>query len=171
MRDRIRFSDERGTTLIELVITAAIFIVLLGAALQMLDTGTRSERAQQSRHDALVELRTAVSRVTKDARQALEIAPASTRTRLEMITLVGGAQHQVTYELVGGEVRRSIDGGAPATIATNVTVAQPFCYDPPDCVAAAPAQPTMIRVTLALTPDVLSGGPITLATDIQLRNS
>ena len=166
-----RLRDDGGMSLIELMVASVLFMVLLGAALQMLDSGTRSERAQQSRHSALVELRGAVGRITKELRQATSVSPASTTTRLDMTTLISGQPHAVVYEVTGGAMYRSMDGGPATEIASNVTTAPSFCYDPPDCVAVGAAGPSMVRVTLALEPDVFSGGPITLATDIQLRNS
>lgn len=162
-------ADERGTSLVELMIAAAIFMVLLGAVLTMLDSGTRTERAQQARHDALLDLRTALLRIDKDLRQALSISSDSTRDRLVMHTLIAGEAHIVAYEVLAGELTRSIDGTGAGRLASRVT-ALPFCYDPPDCVASAPAGPRMVRVSLQVTPEVASSGPITLATDVHLRN-
>jgi Tfp pilus assembly protein PilV len=166
-----RLRREEGVSVIELMVASVIFIILLLPILSLLDSGTRTERASQVRHDALVDLRGAMTRVTKDVRQALSIAPSSSKTMLDMNTIVGGVDRRIVYQLSAGTLTRSVGGGTPAPLATKVTSAEIFCYDPPDCaLATVPDDPSAVRVTIALEPVVFSGGPITLATDVELRN-
>ncbi|MEX0873746.1 MAG: prepilin-type N-terminal cleavage/methylation domain-containing protein [Actinomycetota bacterium] len=166
-----RLRREEGVTVIELMVATAIFMILLLPVLSLLDSGTRTERANQVRHDALVDLRGAMTRITKDVRQALSIDPASSKTKLDMTTIVGGVDRRVIYQLSGGTLTRSIDGGTPGPLAERVTSTEVFCYDPPDCtLTAPPADPSSVRVAIALEPVVFSGGPLTLATDVELRN-
>lgn len=161
-----------GTSLVELMIVVTVLLVIIGSALQIFDSGTRTERAQQARHDALLDVRQALDRIAKDTRQATLIDPASTRNRLAVETTIDGVAHDIVFELVAGEIRRIVDGGAPVPLADHVTSTDPFCYDPPEpCEAASPSDPTMISVKLAVEPEVFSGGPIELKTDIQLRNA
>lgn len=170
MRMGRRLRNEEGASLVEVVVALAVFLVLLVAVLQVLDSGTRAERGQQARHDSLLELRGAMGRISKDLRQATAISSSSTTGRIEMQTLIAGVAHQVVFDVVVGEVRRTIDGGSPVPMADGVTTPTPFCFDPPDCVATAPAAPTIVRVTMEAEPEVFSSGPITLATDVKLRN-
>jgi hypothetical protein len=160
--------------MIELVVVTAISLVVLGAVLSMLDSGTKTERATEARHSALLALRAGLVHIDKDLRQAISIASTSTTSTLDMQTYVSGVQHHVVYDVSSGALRRTLDGGTPVTLVAHVTTATPFCYDPPGCVAtaplSAPSPTTLIRVTVAATPEVFSGGPITIATDIQLRN-
>ncbi len=166
-----RLRDDRGVGIIELVVASAIFIILLLPVLSLLDSGTKTERANQARHVALVDLRTAMTRITKDVRQALSLDPSSTRTKLDMETIVAGIEHRIVFELTAGTLTRALDGGAPAPLARKVSSTQIFCYDPPDCTLTAPPEdPSAVRVDIALEPEVFSGGPITLATDVDLRN-
>lgn len=166
-----KLRDEDGVGVIELLVATVIFIILLLPVLSLLDSGTKTERANQARHDALVDLREAMTRITKDVRQALSIDPASDRTKLDMETIVAGVEHRVVYQLTGGTVTRAVDGGGAAPLAEKVTSTQIFCYDPPDCLLTAPPEaPSAIRVDIALEPEVFSGGPINLATDVELRN-
>ena len=157
--------------MIELLVATVIFIILLLPVLSLLDSGTKTERANQARHEALLDLRSVMTRITKDVRQALSIDPASARTMLDMETIVLGVEHRVVYQLTAGSVTRAVDGGSAILLAEKVTSAQIFCYDPPDCALTAPPEdPTAVRVDIALEPEVFSGGPINLATDVELRN-
>jgi Tfp pilus assembly protein PilV len=166
-----RLKGEEGVGIIELMVASVLFIILLLPVLSLLDSGTKTERANQARHEAVLDLREAMTRITKDVRQALSIDPASDRTKLDMETIVAGVEHRVVYQLTAGTVTRAVDGGSAATLAEKVTSAQIFCYDPPDCLLSAPPEdPSAVRVDIALEPEVFSGGPINLATDVELRN-
>lgn len=171
MRPALRRLDEEGWTLVELLIAMAFTSLLVVAGFQVFESGSRTERAQQARHDALLELRGALDRIAKDTRQATQVSTSSTRSRLEIATTISGVLHDVVYDVADGAVRRTIDGGTPVLLADHVTTATPFCYDPPTCVAPGPTAPTMIRVELGVEPEAFSRGPITLASDIQLRNA
>jgi len=172
--------EDSGFTLVEMMIASALFAVILFAALAMLDTGTKTERAQQARRDALITLREAMTRFTKDTRQATAVKSTSTRSSIDIQTLVGGVAQREIFDISGSSFRRTICvnfaftsscGGTAAELTDHVTTTTPFCYDAPDCVASAPTtQMASIRITLARTPEVLSTGSITLATDIDLRN-
>jgi type II secretory pathway pseudopilin PulG len=163
--------DESGTTVIELVIASGIFLIMLVAVLNVLDTGTKQERAQQARHSAMLQLRNSMTRMTKDIRQVISIAPSSSQTRLDTQTYLSGAQHHVVYQITSTELTRTIDGGAATPMATRVVAGTAFCYDPPACALTnPPAEPTTVRITVAVVPEAFSRGPITLATEVELRN-
>jgi Tfp pilus assembly protein PilW len=174
-----RLRNESGTSVIELVIVTAISIVILGAVLSMLDSGTKTERGTEARHSVLLALRGAVERVDKDLRQATLVASTSTTSCLDMQTYISGVTHRVVYQVIGGEFRRTLDGTvactgtqtSAATLVSHMSTTAVFCYDPPTCAATGPPSPiALVRVSLAATPEVFSGGPISLATDIRLRN-
>jgi type II secretory pathway pseudopilin PulG len=193
---RRRLRDDAGLTLIELMVAGVMFSIILFAAFSALDTGTKAERGQQARHEAMLEIRGAMDRFTKDLRQATYIDPASDHNRITMKTIIEGAETNVVYELasLGGdlyELRRTVGGGATITIVKNMVVGTtpmgtpdpPFCYSyysagaPSECIDATnsvggrvPDALTAIRVTLAKDPEFNPGEPITLATDVQLRN-
>lgn len=166
--------------MIEIAVASSLFIVLLLSVLQTLDSGTRNEAAQRARDEALVDLRTALNRVSRDIRPATFVAPAcpatprcSSASKIDVDTLIGGdvAPHRVVIEVTGGEIRRSLDGGPASVLATRVTTSSPFCYNMPECPwSTTPDPPTTVRVTFALTPIAFDRGAITLATEIDLRN-
>lgn len=168
-----------------MLVALAMMMLLLGAALSVLDSGTRNERGQQARDQALTELRQAMSRVTRDVRQATAVAPTSTRSRIDMQTLVGGLAKRIIYDVDGTDFRRTdcpFAFTASCTPSNWVLVAKlnsnlVFCYDydPPNCLASGNSPPpapafTALRVELSTEPEVFSGGPIRIATDVELRN-
>lgn len=169
-----RLRDERGTTVIEMTIVAALFFVILASVLAVLDSGTRTERATEARHQTMLEIREAMTQMTKDIRQALHVHPGSTSSHLIIDTIDGPT---IEYEVVGEELVRVLEGGSSQIVlADHVSTIDPFCYDfdalADTCLATTAGDDvTMIRIILAAHPEVLSGGPITLATDVQLRNA
>lgn len=169
-----RLRDERGFTVIEVVIAMVILLVVMGAALSVMDTGARTERAQFARRVALEDLRTAMGRMTKEIRQALIVSTASTRSRLEMTTLFNGAERSVVYEVVGDELRRTVDADVSERLTDGLTSGEIFCYDPPLCGLTSPAtaNPEIVRISMTAEPaQFANDATITLATDVQLRNS
>ena len=188
----MRLRDDSGFTLIELMVATLLTSIVLFAAFQLLDNVTKNERGQAVRHTAMLEIRQAMTRITRDLRQATWIDPTSTHMRLSMKTLSNGAEVDVTYELVLTdpdndiyELQRSVAGG-PYALVTNVvlnTTTDPaICYSyysagaPSECLDPAPPNDhppdelTAIRITFAKDPEHNPAGPITLATDVQLRN-
>ena len=183
--------EDSGLSVIELIIASTLSMVILLSALMAVDSGTRTERGQQARNEALLDARAAMTRMTKETRQALSLATSSTRTKIDMQTLVGGDAYHVVYELTAGRLVRKSCAEPAATpscalptsseeLATRVTAVNPgppasttsvFCYDPPVCAMPAPlGHPRSVRISMGIEPEVLSGGPITLATDVKLRN-
>lgn len=172
-----RLRDDRGFTLIEMMIASALFLLILGVVLSSFDSGTKSERISQARQEALVSLRQAMTQMTKELRQATSVATTSTATHIDMQTLVSGAAHHVVYDVSGAAgsaiLTRSLDGAAPVQLASHVVAPQAFCYqyDDPNCLATSPASTlSSIHVSLELNPVIFSQGSITLATDVELRN-
>jgi hypothetical protein len=170
-------AEEHAFTLVEAVISSALLLLIIGAALSMLDSGTKSERVSQARNDAQVSLRGAMTQMTRELRQAISVAPSSNQSLLDMQTLIGGVEHHIVYQVVGeppsAKLQRAVDGGTPTQLADRIVAPQAFCYqyNEPDCLATSPpASLTAIRISLQISPVVFSSGTITLATDVQLRN-
>lgn len=184
---RAALEDERGLSVIELTIASVVSLVLLFAAFSLLDSGTRSERTSQARHDALLTLRGVMGQMTQETRQAVSISSTSNQTRLAMRTIVQGAEHDVAYEVrpappntscppLPCALARSEDGGAFVTLSDRIVAPQAFCYQydqgaSPPCQATTPTPATSsIRISLELSPIIFSEGTVSLATDVQLRN-
>ena len=172
---RRRLCDERGLSVLEIVIAGGLFMTLLAAVLMMLDSGTRTERAQQARQDALLELRDAMTDLSTEVRQAVALMPESTRSRLVIETPRTGAERWATFELVNGEFLTQTCAvlpctGSPTSVTSNV-ITGTFCYDPPGCISTAPTSAmSNIRISLSVQPDVSSASEIVLWTDVELRN-
>lgn len=170
-------AEDSGINVVELTIAVALLMLIVGAALSMLESGTRAERIGQARNDAQTTLRTAMNQMTKELRQAVSISSSSNQTTLDMQTLIGGVQHHVVYQVVGtppnAKLQRTMDGGAPGDLASRIVAPRAFCYqfNEPDCLATSPpTDMSAIRISLRITPVVFSSGTVTLATDVQLRN-
>lgn len=187
---------DNGMTLIELMVAGLMFTVLMLAALTALDVATKAERGQDARNQAMLEIRGAMDQFTKELRQATSIDPTSHHTMLKMKTLISGVETQITYQLVdtgGGlyDLRRTVGAGSAVTLVRNMvtgttplgTPDPPFCYSyysagaPSECIDATnavggrvPDALTAIRLTLAKAPESNPSEPITLGTDVQLRN-
>jgi len=190
---RLSVRDE-GLALVELVIVSAFSLVLVFAVLSLLDSGTKAERGTEARHSAILKIREAVVRMDKDLRQATAVDPSSTATSLNMCTYVSGAPRRVQYTIAAGTLSRRLSASPTATcslsdalgttgtpLVTRVRVpsdpAANFCYNPGydpsatphwTCDTSVPAN--QVRITIVSTPEVLSGGPITAGTNVDLRN-
>ena len=88
-----------------------------------------------------------------------------------MQTLIDGTQHRVVFDVVDGQLRRTVGTGSPATIAHGVVGADVFCYDAPTCTAPSPPEGVeLIRFTLRVKPSQAAAPAMEMATDVQLRN-
>ena len=180
LRRQLSTRDEAGLSVVELMIASALMLVIVLAVLASLDSGTKTERGTQARSDTLIELRGGVTRFTKDVRQATAINVAgSSGSTIEMQTLILGTPTRLIYDVSGGAFRRAVCttltlgtscGGTPAPLVERVTSAAPFCYNPPGCTATPPAEVSAVRIALAGTPDVQALQPLSITTDVQLRN-
>lgn len=145
--------------------------MLLLAVLSSLDSATRVEAEQQDRHQALLGARAAMTIITKDVRQALWVDPSSTANRLSIQTLQSGTERAVVYVRSGNTLTRSVGESAAQTMVDNLLPSQTFCYHfVAACEAAEPGEElSSIRITIKVSPEP-TGAPITLATDVKLRN-
>lgn len=169
---RRRLADESGFSLVELAIVGGLLLLIGTAALTVLESGVRTHRGQQVRAETLEDQRTAMERMTKEIRQAVEVDTTSTRSSLGMETLIGGVEHDVVYDVVDGTLRRTQDAGSAVPLVRGVASVEVFCYDPPDCLLSAPASttPPLVQVTLSVEPDTRGAPAVLLQTDVHLRN-
>ncbi|HYP55653.1 MAG TPA: prepilin-type N-terminal cleavage/methylation domain-containing protein, partial [Solirubrobacterales bacterium] len=65
--------DERGLTLVELIVAASLGLVVVGGALTMFMGGVRSEPRTASKVAAIQEARATIDRITRELRQGLEV--------------------------------------------------------------------------------------------------
>ena len=134
----------------------------------MLESGTKVQALQQTKSEKLDELRGAVARMTKEVRQAVNVYRSSTGSRLDMLTYIDGALHQIVYDASGDTVTRTVDGGSAVPIASRV-------QNPTEMFTYAPASwsgngPSMVAVSLTAKPSAAGSTALTLSTNVYLRN-
>lgn len=176
MRSQRLDADERGITLVELMVAMVITVMvglLLIAALTMV---TRVDRFTRQDSEALAELRTATERFQKEMRQARKVYSDSTSTSAHFwVDYNRDNQQNLSEKLiwrqetVSGEtrlIRTSEAGGTIIQALDIVPGSSSFVYVP------APEDTTVVTITL--TADVSSGsGPSgrTVRTQVRLRNA
>lgn len=174
--------DQRGLTLVELMVAASLGLVVVGGALAMFMGGVRSEPRTASKVAAIQQARTTLDRITRELRQGLEVpmtSPTPSTSELAVVTYVkaatcGGAPAstsipcRVTYKCSAGSCTRQVAqpngaGAGPAVEVVNgLTDPTVFEYIP-----ELPAQPTYVSIAFALAAD---GSPVTLEDGVALRN-
>jgi len=179
-----------GFSLVEVMVASLLFLVMVMAALSLLDSGTKSERTSQARNDAQAMLRRAVAQMSKEIRQTTLVDSSSDQSDLYMKTLLQGVEYWVSYKVVGtppNATLRRAQCSSPASsttisclasavsvqLADRVVAPQAFCYqfDDPDCLATVPTTTlSSVHVSLQVAPVAFASGSVTLATDVHLRN-
>jgi len=171
--------EERGLTLVELMIAAALGLVVIGGALTMFVGTIRSQPRDTSKVAAIQQARTTVDRITRELRQGLEVVPTPSSSQLGIVTYVkvascGGAPAstsipcRVTYTCSGTTCTRVVaqpNGSAPGPavqVASGLATANVFSYLP------SAADPSYVGVSFAFSTS--SGQPFTLGDGVTLRN-
>jgi Tfp pilus assembly protein PilE len=171
--------EERGLTLVELMIAAAVGLVVVGGALTMFIGAVHSEPRTTSKTAAIQQARVTVDRITRELRQGIETVTTSP-SQLKIITYVkaatcGGAAAttsiacEVTYTCSAGKCTRLVapPGGIPPSPATQVASglasSNVFTYVYPP----ASSDPSYVGVSLSFDSE---GQPVTLTDGAALRN-
>lgn len=169
--------DERGMTLVELMLAALLGLVVIGGAFTMFAGAIHSQPRDSAKVAAMQEARSTVDRITRELRQGWE-TPTAMAGQLAIVTYVkqatcGGAAAstsiacRVTYTCSGTTCTRVVsqpNGSAPGsstTVASGLSSTSVFTYSP------SAADPSYVGVTLSLTG---SGQPFTLSDGVALRN-
>jgi len=173
--------DERGLTLIELLVAATLGLIVVGGAMSIFLSSVSSEPRTASKVGAIQQGRVAIDRITRELRQGLEVpaTPASSNTELRILTYVkavscGGAPAstsipcRVTYACSDdGTCSRTVaqpDGigaGTPTQVMSGLSSPIVFSYTP------SPADAAYVGVTFSIATD---GAPVTLSDGVALRN-
>jgi prepilin-type N-terminal cleavage/methylation domain-containing protein len=155
---------EHGFTLIELTITVALLVLVLGMFFEALASSQRSESFAEDRSQTLDALQVTMARVTKDTRQATSIDPASSASLLNMQTYVAGALATVVYQINGTMLTRSVNGGAALVLIRNLASPSLFTYEP----SSTNAQ--VVTILLQATPKHSPNTTVQLTSEVRLRN-
>ena len=156
--------NERGFTLVEIMVAMTIFAFVVTGILLLYVNGYRSYAGTSRKIEVQENLRYALSWMARDIRQAvqLEVYDAAGRSAnagpTMRLTLSGGNQITYQYDAVQREVetrRSAVD--TPKPIASNVTALQ-FTRDVHGR-----------SVSITITGERWDTGPITMRTRVHLR--
>lgn len=155
-------AGEGGYSLPELLVAAAIGLIVIGAGMVLLSTVVRSQPQTGERAGQVQQGRTMIERITRELRQAESVATA-TASNLEMVTYVDSASCggpsapaaivcRVSYDCVGAtcsRTERNPDGSgsaAPVQIVAGIRTPSVFGYQPA-------TNPSHVSVTLEFADD------------------
>ncbi len=171
--------DERGLTLVELLVAATLGLLVVGAALSMFLGGVRSEPRTAAKVAAIQQARTTLDRITRELRQGIGISGTPTANELSIVTYVkalscGGAAAstsipcEVTYTCTTTSCTRVVaqpDGTAPSSpvqVADGLAGSSVFEYAPDA------TDPGYVGVEFVFATD--GADPVTLGDGVALRN-
>ena len=126
LRRRRPARGEIGLTVLELVVAVSLLVVVVPVAGSVMTGGTNQATRVQAASETLDELRGQLYALQHELRSAscidlpAVVAPASSAsgTTLRFTTQYGGSPYEVTYDIVGGELRRTV--GANTTVVGNI---------------------------------------------------
>lgn len=121
-RRRSRTSrDERGVSLLELVIATSLLVIALGSFVRGLSSTQRMASFASTRQVTLDELRLTADRFAKDVRRATRVTEDPTSTRFAFEVEHHGRQVPVVYEVVDEAgvptLRRSFGDGEKVVVS------------------------------------------------------
>jgi Tfp pilus assembly protein PilW len=177
-RLRRRLDQSEGFTLVELLLSSAMALVLIGGSVGVVTTGLRSEPRIAERTADVQSARVTMERVTGELRGGASVQTAS-GTQLTLITssssdTCGGSATvsrscRITYLCSGGQCTRTEsrpDGTGTSTseiVVRGISSGPVFTYSP------SAAAPTFVGVALRF-PASAGDDSITLTDGVTLRN-
>jgi len=159
---RTRARSDRGTTVVELLVTMAVMAIIVGAVITVWNAAQQGEGTTTSRSVDLNSMRIAMQRMSKDIRQASSVH-TQTAASFDADTYIQGVKHRVAYTASGTTLTRRIDGAAAVPLISNLANTNVFTYTTDGNL--------LLQVTVLLTIDQTSGqGTLNLQSDVQTRN-
>lgn len=178
-------AGEDGLTVIELLVAAAMSVVIVGAASSLLISAVQDQPGLSRKAQAVSSARTVLERMTREIRNGFYVysgasgSSVSFKTRLRRSTCGGGApasasapsiECEVTYECAGAtsvtcartEKTPGASEGRTERIVGELESAEVFNYSP------NAEEPTFIGVTLEI-PNPEGPGNLTISDGAQLR--
>ncbi|MDQ3384883.1 MAG: type II secretion system GspH family protein [Actinomycetota bacterium] len=128
-------NDQRGFTLLELVVAMALLTIAAPIAGAAMLSSLRATQQLSGSSEVLDELRLQVTAISRELRSAACITSPGENTSGTKLTFStasnrldpNAASSIVTYEVVGGELRRTQGAGAPAVVSRGIVgPATPF---------------------------------------------
>lgn len=188
---------EAGLTLIELLVAAAMAVVVVGAASSMLISAVRDQPKISKRAQNVSSARWVLDRMTRELRNGIAVDPAtasastvSFETYLRRTSCGGEVASeasapsipcQVTYSCTTTTCSRieaapGVETGASTTLFEGIDSSDVFCYvpsgepTPTSCGQVGEEAPTYVRATLRI-PDPEGTGDLTISDGASLRNA
>jgi prepilin-type N-terminal cleavage/methylation domain-containing protein len=183
---RVR-AEERGFTLVEVLVVTAVLAVILTAVLNMLDTTARLAPRDQERGHVIHESQVGIHRMTRELRHAYKIDSAGPWT-ITASVFRDGTSTQVTYDCTAADPARDeyrvcnrsvgASGGAEEPVVEHVVLRAPAGGgDPPDIFTyrangAGRTEYVSVEIVTAASGDLESGHghTVTLRDGFFLRN-
>lgn len=181
--------DERGMTLVELIIAMTITTLVLGVVTAGVISLVRTDQFVEEDSQALRQLRTVMADFTKELRGARIVFPGtgtntSTARRINFWNDRDHDNVQDTNELIIWElvasgtradmVRRTAANTTNVTRARDIVLADAFTYlgiTSAGKVTLAPPNTTLVRVTVSADVSARHGRARTIRTEVRLRNA
>lgn len=188
--------DQRGTTLVELMVATTMTLLVLGGASYLMIIAVHSQPAISDRSADIQTGRVFEERFTRELRASYKIEPSPTPTASTLSfdtyvrsTTCGGAAQtnpsvpaipcRVTYTCAAGACTRaegppSTGGGTPRKTVSGLASTAVFGTDPTTPPTSPstplPSNPDFITIHLAFPATDRSGAAITLDDGVDLRN-
>ncbi len=188
---------EAGLTLVELLVAAAMSVIIVGAASSMLISAVRDQPNISKRAQNVSSARWMLGRMTHELRNGIAVDPetasassVSFETYVRRASCGGEALAeasspsipcQVTYTCTTTacsrvEAEPGVETGTATTLFEGIDSSTVFCYvpsgeaDPSSCGPVGEEAPTYVRVTLRI-PNPDGGGDLTISDGASLRNA
>jgi type II secretory pathway pseudopilin PulG len=172
--------DEGGYTLVEMLLAAALALVVVGASVAVFTAGVHSEPRVTSRTASIQQARVVMERITRELRQGASV-PTPGASQLAMVTYAPSASCavsategacRVTYTCASGRCTRAVANpdGTAASAATEVVrgisnSSAVFDYD----FEAGTGNVRYVQITLTFAAED-GNDAITLRDGVALRN-
>ena len=160
-------SRSAGFSLIELAITCALLLLVVGVILSSLEEVMKAEAYTADRTSSLDSMRLTLNRMTRELRQASSVnETTSTPSRIEFDTYGPEGTRHVVYDVSGTALTRSIDSGPAVNVLVGVASSSVFTY------VTAPPVPgaQWVRISLAMRPSRTPDTVLILDSEVNLRN-
>jgi type II secretory pathway pseudopilin PulG len=184
MRERFaRMRSEEGFTLVELLVGAAMGVVVMGAVAMLVISAVRQQPHISKQAQNITTARWVLERMTRELRNGIAVKEMSA----SMVSFEGYVRHgtcggsasgsssikcRITYECTTAacfrkESEPNLNGGTAKQIFSGIDTNQVFTYAPSE--VAAPLV-TYVKITLRL-PNPRGTGSLTVSDGTSLRNA
>jgi hypothetical protein len=149
--------------MLEVTITSALLLVVVGSILGVFISVQRTAAFTQARVESTDAMRLAMEGLTKELRQASSITGDSDASTLTMATFINGTPTQVTYTVSNGTLYRE-SGPTFTPVLSSLADNTIFTYTP-DAVGAQ-----VVSITLDVHPKQRPDTTLSLTSEVRLRN-